>query len=156
MQLIFFCLFIFYFFIFLKSTVKCLYCWHSFFPRKVSSSSSSFSSSVNDHQPQSLTLLSFLVHAGLFLCFHSPPNSDMDDRIFNVCVCDLFCMHIYTHGGPRFRVSSEEPCRVCAEFDSGEISGWAQSLVHNSHPSIWRPRLIMLWLLRVSSLALHH
>ena len=77
-----------FFFIFFKSTVKCLYCWHSFFPRKVSSSSSSssFSSSVNDHQPQSWTLPSFLVHAGLFLCFHSPPNSDMDYRIFNVCV----------------------------------------------------------------------
>ena len=33
----------------------------------------SFSSSfVNDHRPQNWPLLSFLVHAGLFRCFHSP------------------------------------------------------------------------------------
>ena len=41
-------------------------------------SSSSSSSSINDHWPQSWLLLSFLVHAELFCCFHSPPNSDMD------------------------------------------------------------------------------
>ena len=30
------------------------------------------------------------VHAGLFcVCFHNPPNSDMDDRIFQVHICDL-------------------------------------------------------------------
>ena len=28
--------------------------------------------------------LTLLVHAGLFGCFHSPPNSEMDCRIFNV------------------------------------------------------------------------
>ena len=46
--------------------------------------SSSSSSSVNEHRPQSWPLLSFLVHAGLFCCLHSPPNSDVDYRIFNV------------------------------------------------------------------------
>ena len=28
--------------------------------------------------------LTLLVHAGLFQCFHSPPNSDMDYRIFKM------------------------------------------------------------------------
>ena len=28
----------------------------------------------------------FLVLAGLVLCFHNSPNSDMDERIFDVCM----------------------------------------------------------------------
>ena len=50
----------------------------------------------------------FLVHVGLFRCFHSPPNSDMDYRIFNVLMtfCLMFCMRMHTRG-PRFVVSSE-------------------------------------------------
>ena len=62
--------------------------------------SSSSSSSVNGHLPQSWPLLSFLVPAGLFCCFHSPPNSDMDYRIFNVHMWS-FCMCIHT-GEPWF------------------------------------------------------
>ena len=42
------------------------------------------------------------------------------------CICDLFHM------------------RVCTEFDSGEISGRAQSPAHNGHPSIWWSRSIVL------------
>ena len=38
--------------------------------------------------------LTLLVHAGLFCCFHSPPNSDMDYRIFNLLMWS-FCMHIH-------------------------------------------------------------
>ena len=30
-------------------------------------------------------VLTLSVHAGLFRCFHSPPNSAMDYRIFNAC-----------------------------------------------------------------------
>ena len=30
-----------------------------------------------------LKTLTLLAHAGLFWCFHSPPNSDVDYRIFN-------------------------------------------------------------------------
>ena len=37
----------------------------------------------------------FLVHAGLFCCIHSPPNSDMDYRIFNVRMWS-FCTRIHT------------------------------------------------------------
>ena len=36
----------------------------------------------------------FLVHAGLFWCFHNPPNSGMHYGLFNVS------MHVYTHGRP--------------------------------------------------------
>jgi len=39
-----------------------------------------------------------LVRAGLFRCFHNPPNWDMDYRIFNR-VCDPFaCVCVYTRG----------------------------------------------------------
>ena len=100
------------------------------------------SSSVNDHWPQSWPLPSFLVHAGLFCCFHSPPNSDMDCKIFNVSVIFL---HAYKHGGPRF-VSLIQRTFVesTQNFDSGEISGWVQSLAHNGHPSIWWPHSLVL------------
>ena len=38
-----------------------------------------------------------LVHAGLFCCFHSPLNSDMDCRSFNNNMhMRSFCMRIYT------------------------------------------------------------
>ena len=50
--------------------------------------------------------LTLLVHAaGLFWCFHHPPNSDMDYRIFNVCMS--FFLHGCTHEGPQFIVSAE-------------------------------------------------
>ena len=36
----------------------------------------------------------FQVHAGLFECFHYPPNSDADCRIFNMQMCSfLMCIH---------------------------------------------------------------
>ena len=44
------------------------------------------------------------VHAGLFGCFYNPLNSEMDCRIFSMCVVYL---HAYIHGGPWFIVSSE-------------------------------------------------
>ena len=31
-----------------------------------------------------LKTLTLLVHAGLFWCFHNPPNCDIDYRIFNM------------------------------------------------------------------------
>ena len=38
---------------------------------------------------KTVTLL-VLVHAGLFGCFHKPPNSEVDCRIFNVRVWFIF------------------------------------------------------------------
>ena len=46
-------------------------------------------------------------------------------------LCDLLC-------------HSKDFCSVCSEFDSGEISGRAQSLAPNSHPSMRRPSSVML------------
>ena len=63
--------------------------------------------------------LTLLVDAGLFGCFCNPSNSDMDYRIFNMK-------------------------SVQTDFDSGQISGRAQSLAHNGHPSIWWSRSIVL------------
>ena len=37
-----------------------------------------------------LKTLTLLVYAGLFCCFHSPPNSDMDYKILNVPTRFLF------------------------------------------------------------------
>ena len=109
--------------------------------------SSTSSSSVNDHRPQSWPLRSFLVHAGIFCCFHILlfPNSDMDYRIFNLWMSS-FCMRIDTGGGGGgggglcLQSHPKDFCEVCTEFDCGEISGRAQKLARNGHPSIWWPR----------------
>ena len=71
------------------------------------------------------------------------------------CCCWFFCMRIHI-GGSWFIISTEikDFCRVCTEFSFEEISGCVQSLAHYGHLSIWWPCLIMLWLLRVSTLAL--
>ena len=56
------------------------------------------SSSANDHRPQKLAITVILVPAGLFCCFHSPPNSAVDCPGSLMCVCDCFfvCMRIRT------------------------------------------------------------
>ena len=79
------------------------------------------------------------MHAGLFCCFHSPPNSDMDYRIFNMHMWS-FCMHIHT-GDLSLYSHPKDFCRVCTEL---KISGQAQSLAHKGHPSIWWPCSIVL------------
>ena len=88
-----------------------------------------------------LKILTFFVHAGLFWSFHNQPKCNIDYRIFNVPMWS-FRMRKHT-GEPRFIVSSRRLVE-CRQFDSGEISGRAQSLAHNGHPSIWWPRLIVL------------
>ena len=40
--------------------------------------------------------LTLLVHAGLFGCFHNPPNSDMDYRILKVDMWSFFGMRTHT------------------------------------------------------------
>ena len=49
------------------------------------------------------------------------------------CACDIFAC-VYTPVASV--VSSEDFCSVCTEFDSGEISGRAESLARNGHPSL--------------------
>ena len=65
------------------------------------------SSSVNDHRLRSCPLLSFLVHAGLYCCFHSPQNSDMGYRIFN----ELDSGEIKSQGGCKAKQArNSHPC----------------------------------------------
>ena len=40
-------------------------------------------------------LMTLLVRTGVFWCFHNPPNSDMDYRIFNMQMWS-FCLRIHT------------------------------------------------------------
>ena len=48
---------------------------------------------------------------------------DMNVRVWSFLhVCDLS----HVHGGPQFH--PKDFCRICTEFYSGEISGWAQTL----------------------------
>ena len=35
----------------------------------------------------------------VFLCFRNPPDSDMDYRIFNVCMWSFLCVHVHTGVG---------------------------------------------------------
>ena len=78
-----------------------------------------------------------LVHAGLFCCVHSPLNSDMGYRIFNLLMWSL-CMHIHT-GDLSLLSHPKDFCTVCTELDSREISVWAQNLAHNGQPAISWP-----------------
>ena len=57
-----------------------------------------------------LKTLTLLVHSGLRWSFYNPPSSDMDNRIFNVCV-SFFCMCIHT-GDLGSRPHSKCSCRV--------------------------------------------
>ena len=43
----------------------------------------------------SMKTLTLLVHAGLSWCFHNPPNSDTDHRIFTIHMSS-FCLRIHT------------------------------------------------------------
>ena len=60
------------------------------------------------HTPSSsLKNLTLVAHAGLFWCFHNPPNSDTDYRIVNLPPL-LWSLRMHTHtGGPQFIVSPE-------------------------------------------------
>ena len=71
------------------------------------------------------------------MCFHNPPNSDGDYRILNVLMW-FFCM-----GDFGFYSHPKDFCKVCIGFDSGEISGWAQSPACNCGPSIGWPCSVM-------------
>ena len=83
-----------------------------------------------------LKILTFTVHAGLFKCFQNPGNSDMDYRIFNLCMCS-FCMRIHT-GGLNLLSHMHSFCREFAQNLTLEKSE-GTSLAKNGHPSIWTP-----------------
>ena len=51
---------------------------------------------------------------------------------------------IHTEETSVYSLSWQAFHRVSAEFDSGEISGWTQSLAHNSHPLTRQPGLTVL------------
>ena len=53
------------------------------------------------------------------------------------CVCDLFCVRIvYRQGTSVYSLIRRNFDRICTEFDSGEISGRVQSLLHTRHAPI--------------------
>ena len=88
------------------------------------------------------------------LCFHNPPNSDMDYGVFNVCVWSFcMCVHTWRNFGHIRRTS----CRIFIVLDSGEKSRRAQILARNGHSSMWWPRSIALSLaFKRTDLALRH
>lgn len=54
-----------------------------------------------------LKIPALLAHPGLFWCFHTPLNSDMDNRIYKVHMCCVIFLHAHTPGGPWFVISSK-------------------------------------------------
>ena len=61
---------------------------------------------------------------------------------------NVIFLHAYRHGGGGggggegggglcLQSHPKDFCEVCTEFDCGEISGRAQKLARNGHPSIW-------------------
>ena len=70
-----------------------------------------------------------LVPVGLFWCFHSPPNSDMDPSIFNVRY--VIFLHAYIHTGPWFIVSSKGLWhRIWLERSQGGCKAWHITVTH--------------------------
>ena len=78
---------------------------------------------------------------------------------------DLYCAHNviffariwYARGSSVYSLIQRTFIVSCTEFDSGEISGLAQSLARNGHSFLCWPRSIVLnltWLFRASALAL--
>ena len=58
------------------------------------------------------------VHAWSFLCFHNPPNSDMDYQIFNICkdvnacLCTWGCMDTVKESALKVDSGRKIPCRT--------------------------------------------
>ena len=83
------------------------FCWRSCRPKRKFPKAANWSLSASRSwlskcccssyavQCPTLQWLTVLAYAGLFRCFHSPPNSDMDHRIFSMHV-GLFFMCMYT------------------------------------------------------------
>ena len=87
----------------------------------------------------------------VFQCFHNPPDSDMDYRIFKMHMWS-FCMH--THMGPQFIVSPE---RLLWGYRSAQI--WTPgkrppipvvTRLGNAWPQLWRANALCVcyWLSR--------
>ena len=70
------------------------------------------------------------VHAGLFWCFHIPPNSKMAYRTFNNMYRWSF-LYAYTWGASAYSLI-RKTLAVCTELDSREILWQAQNLACNS------------------------
>ena len=96
-------------------------------------------------------IINLFMHAGLFQCFHNPPDCDMDRRIFNVYVIFLL---LYTHrgtlfvfartslwsfylysmhqGGLSLKSFAKYICSVCRHFDCKESKVWNQFQIHKA------------------------
>ena len=96
------------------------------------------------------------VHAGLFQCCHNPLNTDMDFQcfhnplntdmnhkntgmdytIFNMCIIYMILLHMRTHRGPHFILSSEvllqSLCRIlpCRNLGADTEPGTECSPIH--------------------------
>ena len=77
----------------------------------------------------------FVLLVVVFVSFHLPVNSDMENMIFNVCMWSFAGL-----GWPWSRPTIFFFfffLSVCTDFNSGKIPGQMQSLAPNSHPSMW-------------------
>lgn len=82
-----------------------------------------------------------LAHAGLVWCFHSPPNSGMDSRIFNM---HMWSFHIvYTPGTSVYNLT-QRICSLHRNWLWRKSGAGAKILTHNGHPFAWWPRSVML------------
>ena len=98
--------------------------------------------------------LTLFACAGLFGCFHNPPNSDgwlgVKHQItyhrtltgFFGCVCDLFAF-VYIPGTLVCSIIWRMFLNSAQNLGSGGVLGQAESLAHDGHPSMRCPRLIV-------------
>ena len=74
----------------------------------------------------------------VFSCFHNPPNTDMDYRIFNVRTSSFLCMRIHMRVG---HINSES----AQHFDSEELSPIFLVLLTGCQPQVFGSRFSMLY-----------
>ena len=84
--------------------------------------------------------LTLSVHAGLFWCFHSPPHSDVDYRIFNVRMWSC-CMRIHSVYSLIWRAFVESAQNLTPKKSQGAAG---TKPTHYGHPS--RSVDTVLWL----------
>ena len=86
-----------------------------------------------------LKMPALLAHPGLFWCFRTPLNSDMDNAVYKVHMCCMIFLHAHTPGRPRFVISSKSlgvhPTEHYCDYSSTALESSAMVLFAGKLPS---------------------
>ena len=86
-----------------------------------------------------LKMPALLAHPGLFWCFRTPLNSDMDNAVYKVHMCCMIFLHAHTPGRPWFVISSKglgvHPTEHYCDYSSTALESSAMVLFAGKLPS---------------------